>query len=233
MLVFDQLKKDDPQLRFIAMVVLGGLLVLLGGLWWVQVVSVRVYREKLETQSVRTVRIPPVRGKILDRNGQPLAENRPSYNVDLYVEELSKSFQKTYSAEVADATNRLHILLVQKEKELGRKLTAQEKKQFALSRAWKDEFQQQARYQVISNLVDEISTHLQVPVALTQKDFESHYLNARFADGHSAELEPGAGCAVRGAIRRGTGRGIGSAFNALLSERHRRRPHARLPRASR
>ena len=67
--IFDQLKKDDPQLRLIAVLVLGGLSVLLAGLWWVQVVSARDYQANLETQSFRTVRIPAVRGKILDRNG--------------------------------------------------------------------------------------------------------------------------------------------------------------------
>ena len=41
MLIFDQLKKDDPQLRLVAVMVLGGLGVLLAGLWWVQVVSAR------------------------------------------------------------------------------------------------------------------------------------------------------------------------------------------------
>ena len=62
MLIFDQLKKDDPQLRLVAVVVLGGLGVLLAGLWWVQVVSARDYQANLETQSFRTVRIPAVRG---------------------------------------------------------------------------------------------------------------------------------------------------------------------------
>ena len=56
MLIFDQLKKDDPQLRLVAIVVLGSLGVLLAGLWWVQVVSARDYQANLETQSVRTVR---------------------------------------------------------------------------------------------------------------------------------------------------------------------------------
>ena len=32
MLIFDQLKKDDPHLRFLAIVVLTGILVLLAGL---------------------------------------------------------------------------------------------------------------------------------------------------------------------------------------------------------
>ena len=104
MLIFDQLKKDDPQLRVLAMFVLSGLGILLAGLWWVQVVSVRDYQANLETQSFRTVRMPAVRGKILDRNGTALAENRPTYNVSLYLEELDmrKSFgQRSISGKAA------------------------------------------------------------------------------------------------------------------------------------
>src|SRR5258708_35498417 len=97
MLVFDQLKKDDPQLRFMAVMVLAGILILLGGLWWVQVVSSRYYQEKLETQSIRTVRIPAVRGKILDRDRRPLAQNLPSYKIALYIAEFSKNYQTAYA----------------------------------------------------------------------------------------------------------------------------------------
>ena len=69
MLVFDQLKKNDPQLRLLTAAVLAGLCVLVAGLWWVQIVSAQDYQQHLETQAFRTVRIPAVRGKILDRNG--------------------------------------------------------------------------------------------------------------------------------------------------------------------
>src|SRR5208337_529226 len=93
MLVFDQLKKDDPQLRLLATLVLGGILILLAGLWWVQVVSSRHYQDNLEKQSLRVVRIPAVRGKILDRDGQPLAENQPQFDIALYLEELSPDYQ--------------------------------------------------------------------------------------------------------------------------------------------
>ena len=48
MLIFDQLKKNDPQLRIIAVLLLCGLGVLVAGLWWVQIVSSRDY------QAVRT-----------------------------------------------------------------------------------------------------------------------------------------------------------------------------------
>src|SRR5689334_18378431 len=97
MLIFDQLKKNDPQLRLLTLMVCAGLVVLLIGLWWVQIVSVRDYRENLKTQAFRTVRIPAVRGKILDRSGQVLAENQPTYNVSLYLEELKDEFQQAYA----------------------------------------------------------------------------------------------------------------------------------------
>src|ERR1043166_4655423 len=99
MLIFDQLKKNDPQLRLLTLALCAGLLVLAGGLWWVQIVSARDYQEHLTTQSFRTVRIPAARGKILDRNGNPLAENRPTYNVNLYLEDLRKQFDAATTAE--------------------------------------------------------------------------------------------------------------------------------------
>src|SRR6266705_6154768 len=101
MLIFYQLKKNDPQLRMVAVLVLAGLLVLLGGLWWVQIVSRRDYQANLETQSFRTMRIPAVRGKILDRNGVVLAENRPTHNVSLYLDELRKDFDAAYAQQLS------------------------------------------------------------------------------------------------------------------------------------
>src|ERR1051326_777875 len=93
MLIFDQLKKNDPHLRVITCSVLVGMGILLAGLWFVQVFSHRHYAENQKAQSFRTVRIPAIRGKILDRNRQPLAENQPSYNVSLYLDELREQFK--------------------------------------------------------------------------------------------------------------------------------------------
>src|SRR5580693_2958903 len=92
MLVIDELKKNDPQLRLVAILLAVGFFVLLAGLWWVQVVSAREYQAHLDTQAYRTIRIPAVRGKILDREGRVLAENRPSYNLSLYLDDLRQPF---------------------------------------------------------------------------------------------------------------------------------------------
>src|ERR1017187_6187364 len=133
MLVVDELKKNDPQLRLVAMVLVGGLFVLLAGLWWVQVVSAREYQAHLDTQSYRTVRLPAVRGKILDREGRVLAENRPRYNLSLYLDLLRKQFKAASDAEYVGATNARARFIAAQEKQLGRPLTKAERKQLAFT----------------------------------------------------------------------------------------------------
>ena len=96
MLIFDQIRKNDVQLQLLAAMICCGLVVLLTGLWWVQIVNADRYRESIEAQSFRTVRLSATRGKIMDRNGVALAENQPSYNINLYLEELSQAFRKEY-----------------------------------------------------------------------------------------------------------------------------------------
>lgn len=175
MLVFDQLKKEDPQLRVVAMVVIGGLSVLLVGLWWVQVVSAREYQESLETQSFRTVRIPAVRGRILDINGTVLAENRPTYNVSLYLEELHGQFDKEYQRELKQARAEIKREQVETEKKLGRALTKKEKRKFTISAQESVRLRKESRYIVASNVVREISLRLKEPLTLNETNFERHY----------------------------------------------------------
>ena len=150
MLVVDQLKKNDPQLRVVAWVVVSGLFVLLAGLWYVQVVSSGRYQENQKNQSFRTVRLPALRGKILDRNGAELAENQPSYNLSLYLEDhaLRAQIQKQFQTTKA-----------------GRKLT----------RAASSELGRATRYLVVSNAVQELSRLLQQPITLEEARFQTHY----------------------------------------------------------
>lgn len=175
MLIFDQLKKNDPQLRAIALIVLCGLGLLAAGLWWVQVVSVRDFQAHLEMQSYRTVRMPAVRGKLLDRNGIVLAENRPSYNVSLYLEELRKDFSAAITREVTGAKGQLKRQMEAEQRRLGRKLNAKEKKAFVLSTKERDLHCQKARYEVASNIVLQISQRLGQPMVLNSTNFQRHY----------------------------------------------------------
>ena len=175
MLIIDQLKKDDSQLRWLSLVVLSGLLLLLVGLWWVQAVMGRDYEAKLQTQSFRTVRIPPMRGKILDRNGIALADSRPSYNVSLYLEDLRKAFGVAYDQEVTRVRTNLQAHMKEREKQMRRELTAEEKKPFTLTRKDRDLVAQRVRFQVASNVVARLGTCLQQPLTSEENKFQRHY----------------------------------------------------------
>src|ERR1700685_3477615 len=120
MLVFDELKKNDPQLRLVAMMLAAGLCILIAGLWWVQVVSSREYQAHLDTQAYRSVRIPAARGKILDREGRVLAENQPRYNLSLYLDDLRKQFDDAYGQLFKGARGIQKQNIVVQEKKLGR-----------------------------------------------------------------------------------------------------------------
>src|SRR5881394_4523653 len=158
MLIFDQLRKNDRQLQVLSVCVLSGLGLLLIGLWYVQVLSAKRYKNTQISQSFRAVRIPAIRGKILDVNGVVLAENRPSYNVNLYLDELRPYFQAAYS------NNFLWVM---------RQLTRTNSKA-RLTRSQRIELGKLTRYQVVSNLVYQVSSSLQQPVQLPDKKFFDH-----------------------------------------------------------
>lgn len=171
MIVFDQLKKNDPYLRAIALVVLLGMGVLVAGLWWVQIISYRHYTENQKTQAFRTVRIPAIRGKILDRHGSSLAENRPSYNVILYLDELRNEFRAefTRSRQLVLVTNMLpawkRMLGFNPVKKQYPKMTLPQRRAL----------EAQVRYRVVSNIVQRIAGIVQQPAAFTFEDFMKHY----------------------------------------------------------
>lgn len=150
MLIFDQLRKSDRPLQVLAFGVLLGMAMLMGRLWWVQVVSSQRYVENMRNQSFRSVRTPAVRGEILDRNRQPLAESRPNYNLNLYLEELREHFQRKWS-EIKPATK--------------------------LSRDARRELEQRGRYLVVSNLVAQMNAFpLELP-EVTEAQLHRHFTN--------------------------------------------------------
>jgi penicillin-binding protein 2 len=153
MLIFDQLKKNDPPIRLLAVAVFGGFALLLVGLWWVQVVRGGYYETKLENQSFRTVRVPAPRGRILDRNRNPLVENQPAYNLSLYLEELSATFQTTFNAQLA----------------------AYRKAKQKLTRAQRANLARYTRYAVASNIVARVGAELRQPLVLDPGLFLKHY----------------------------------------------------------
>ncbi len=83
---------DDEFLR--VRLVFAGMLVALiflgGWLWHLQVHRGASFEQDQLKQSVRRVRIPGVRGRLFDRKDNCVADNRASYNIVLYLEELRK-----------------------------------------------------------------------------------------------------------------------------------------------
>ncbi len=67
-----------------------GLLFLILGvrLWYLQILHGNEYMLKAERNKIRTIQLVAPRGTILDRNGTPLVENRPSFNILLYRESI-------------------------------------------------------------------------------------------------------------------------------------------------
>jgi penicillin-binding protein 2 len=179
MLIFDELKKNDPQLRLVAAVVAAGLGILLAGLWWVQVVSAHEYQSHLETQAYRTVRIPAIRGKILDREGRVLAENRPRYNLSLYLDDLRKQFDDAYAPLRKQALAAQRVAIAAQEKKLGRSLIKAERKQFALTTLQLQQLQAQARLTVAGSLVAQVGQQMGQPLTLNAAKFERAYNTRR------------------------------------------------------
>ena len=175
MLVFDELKKNEPQLRLVAIGLAAGLVILLAGLWWVQVVSSHEYQSHQETQAYRTIRLPAVRGKILDREGRVLAENRPRYNLSLYLDDLRGPFDAAFSELKKSALAAQKQRIAAQEKSLGRSLSKAELKPFRLPPEFLEKLRQQARVRVAGGILAQVGEKIGQPLPLDAKSFSSHY----------------------------------------------------------
>lgn len=58
------------------------------GIWNLQILKSKYYKEQAEKNQVRSITLTAPRGKILDRNGQIMVDNRPSFTVSLTRENL-------------------------------------------------------------------------------------------------------------------------------------------------
>ncbi|MDT8390881.1 MAG: penicillin-binding protein 2 [Lentisphaeria bacterium] len=78
-----------------------GLVILLGmgglviRLWWVQIKQGPEHVERIIKQSIRDIRLPAVRGRILTRGGEVLADNQPSYDLIFKVEDMRRRGRKS------------------------------------------------------------------------------------------------------------------------------------------
>ena len=78
------------RLKWVAVIGIGALVVLVGRLWQLQVMRGEGYYERTVSNVVKERYLPSVRGKILDRKGLPLADNRPAFNIYATPKQMTK-----------------------------------------------------------------------------------------------------------------------------------------------
>ena len=143
-------REKDRRLYGVGGLVLAGMWILLVGLWYVQVVTALNYVQDQETQSMRTVRIPAVRGSILDANGRPLAYDRPMYVVNAYLEELRHHFRQEWKRNRPKGT-----------------MTREDRGALEIA----------VRYLVLSNFTAKLN--LDQPIDVTPRKMQAHFLEQR------------------------------------------------------
>ena len=84
------------RLYFVFFVFLTGFLYVIGGLIFRQLIQSSDLKEQSDTQSRRVVLRPPARGRIYDRNGFPLVDNRARWSVKADLASLQKEFRAEY-----------------------------------------------------------------------------------------------------------------------------------------
>ncbi|MDO9542302.1 MAG: penicillin-binding protein 2, partial [Kiritimatiellia bacterium] len=93
--------REKTRLFILALLMFAGLGLLAFAIWFIQLGQGHLYLVSQDQQSVRRVRLPTVRGKIVDRNGICLADNQPDYGICIYLEELRRSDKKRRIAQKA------------------------------------------------------------------------------------------------------------------------------------
>ena len=96
-------------------IIIAAFVVLAGRLFQLQIIQGEEYRRLSENNCIRLQSIAPLRGKILDRHGEILAENRPAFNLSVIPrdakpleETLSRLLKKTHRDRYRDRY-RIHV----------------------------------------------------------------------------------------------------------------------------
>jgi penicillin-binding protein 2 len=91
---------SDRRILFMALVVVVATTALVLRLWRVQVIDGAKYAAQIACNSDVRVRIPPLRGKIRDRNGIVLATNRARLDIEFYLPEMVRAFRDKQGGQV-------------------------------------------------------------------------------------------------------------------------------------
>src|SRR5574341_900436 len=72
----------------VTIIIANAFLILVGRLWYLQIVRGNEFEKFSLNNRIRSIRIPAPRGRILDRRGRELVVNRPSFNVYVLPEDV-------------------------------------------------------------------------------------------------------------------------------------------------
>lgn len=89
-------RSHEFRMGVLAVVALTGFLLLFARLWYVQVARGAEYTSRIRSASQVSVRLPAVRGEILDRHGIPLVQNRASNTLELYLPDLVRDYRNRF-----------------------------------------------------------------------------------------------------------------------------------------
>jgi penicillin-binding protein 2 len=85
--IYEDLRAVQARIGLLQALALALVALLLGYFWYLQVLRGRYYRDLAENNRIRTIAIAAPRGRLLDRHGRLLVENRASFNVVLNPED--------------------------------------------------------------------------------------------------------------------------------------------------
>jgi len=103
---------EKVRVHLVLLLMFGAFVFLAVSLWRIQVLNTSKYRSSLDRQSMRRVRIPGIRGRIFDRNGVCLADNKPRYCLAVYTEELRQPGRGSNTInKVEETVNELAVVL--------------------------------------------------------------------------------------------------------------------------
>ncbi len=95
------------------------MLALIFRLWNEQLRSGKIHNKSISKQSIRRIRIPPIRGRIISKDGQIFAENKPTFDVNFHIHELRQPGKFGRSKTI----KHLYEQIYRTSKIIGRKLT--------------------------------------------------------------------------------------------------------------
>lgn len=148
----------EPRLRLFYGVFAGMFLVLALGLAWRQLIMRTEYKEKEDRQNMRRVIQPGPRGRILDRHGEVLVDNRPRFSAVVSLKDLRGEFEREYSKQL-------------NERREAHKASGSDK---PFKFDW-EELRWESRQAVLQERLDQINQILETDEELSVKDLKRHF----------------------------------------------------------